>query len=114
MSWNRAMIMRISRTHPDLVASLVEHMEYYEDVLPTLWLSDVARWAVEKYVSNDLGTVSGLLVVLDELFAEGTEHDRTLIATGFVESLPNSHHPTGGIRTMLGPQIAQVYRQVNW
>lgn len=109
-----ALIDDIAGFHPALVAMLGEHEEYHETILSYLFMADVARWASEQYQAGRTDSVVDLFALLERHFEDGDQHVQNLIAVGFVESMPSSAEATGALRTLLGPRLAQVFREVNW
>jgi len=101
-------IREIAAVHPELEAELTEHREYHEDVLPILWMADVERWAASRLRVGDLEPVERLLKVLERLYVEGGEGEE-LVYLGFVEAMDGPAEPAAGLRSMLGPRMAEGY-----
>lgn len=104
-------IRRVAAVHPDLEADLVEHRDYYEDILPTLFMADVEEWAEARFAAGEKDQVERLLGVLEQLFLEGGEGEE-LVAVGFIEGLDGPNGPLAGMRLMLGPAMARHYRVI--
>lgn len=109
-----ALIDDIAAFDPALTAMLSEHQKEYETILSTLFMHDVARWATDRYQAGLHDFVAYFLSLLERHYENGDEHVRNLIAVGFLESMPASVAPLGDMRTLLGPRLAQVFREVNW
>jgi hypothetical protein len=65
-----------------------EHIEYYDEVLPTVLLGDVARWYWKELAqrSSEAPAARSAAAVLGEMYTG--EPMETIIATGFLEGLP--------------------------
>lgn len=109
-----ALIDDIAAFDPALAAMLSEHAEYYGTILSTLFMHDVARWATDQYQAGLHDFVAYFLGLLERHYENGDEHVQNLIAVGFVESMPASVTPLGDMRNLLGPRLAQVFRDVKW
>lgn len=110
-----SVVEQVATVHPTLTTALIEHKdEYGGRVIPYLFMGDATRWAVTRYLDEDLSAVADLLSLLERLFANGDEASRDLIALGFVENLPSSGQPAAGMRSVLSPLLAEEFRRVNW
>lgn len=105
---------RVADVHPTLRATLVEHRQYYGYLLPYVFFGDVTRWAVDRFLADDLPVVRELMATLERLYEAGSEEIRELIALGFVENMPSSNESGAALRSELGPHLAQEFRQVNY
>jgi hypothetical protein len=98
---------------PSLSALFEEHVTAnFGEVLPHLFLSDVARRVNElvRAVSSGGGNAarSELKSILDALetgYATGPHDVQELIAASFLENLPYASEPGSEVRGMLGPSL---------
>jgi len=104
-------IEAVAAVHPDLQAELSAHREYHGHILPTLFMADVQRWAADRYRLGDRPEVERLLGLLEHLYAEGGEGE-DLVAVGFIEAMDGPEEPTGALRLLLGPEMAEQYRVI--
>jgi hypothetical protein len=110
-----AFVDRLVRAVPAL-APLVEEKRVgnHNDVLPHVFLGDVARRAVANYLSGDAAAraeVTAVVATLDAEFGRDEGVDNA-IAVSFVENLPYPGEPGVDIAGVLGPQLtAELRRQ---
>ena len=107
------LIKAIAASDPRLGHLLGEHLQYYENVLSTLFLAEVVGWAGEQYLTGDKAAARRLLQLLEDRYEHGDEHVRNLIGVGFVESMDASSEPAG-MRDLLGPQLRAAYQMLKW
>ena len=107
---------------PILRGILQEHLDYYETLLPHLFMADVTRWIVARYVERG-GTDDTLGPILDSLeihFASGDAGIHELLAASFLELLPyknedGSSEDGSSIRLCLGPNMTEhVQTHLTW
>lgn len=114
MTSTSVIVDQVAATHPGLETLRLEHLAFHGEVLPYLYMADVARWATEEYVSGDRSNVQRLLTLLEHLFASGSDESRNLVVIGFVESMPSTGDSGAAMRSMLGPLLAAEFSRVNW
>lgn len=92
---------------PELSPVMVEHLRDQEgELLPYLFLADVARWAQAEY-SSKTSLVGRLVDWLDAEFASADPAEKDLIGLGFVEVIP--FPPEGApLLLRLGPHLTRV------
>jgi hypothetical protein len=83
-------------------------------VIPFLFVQEVADWATQAFRSGNLDDVSRVTAWLEEAFANGNRYVQDLISVAFVEALPASSEDGSGIRKLLGPNLASEYGRLKW
>lgn len=86
---------------PELDAMLCAHRRYYDEVLPTVFLGEVA----DEVGSMDVPVRHRLLKALEALMVAGNPDVRNYIATGFVEGLPQDVLTQEWFLEGLGPYL---------
>lgn len=102
---------------PELAEPFQEHVRDNDELLPYLFLSDVARWVAARFLGgtdSDLELVSETLDFLEEKYEQGPQDVKELIAVGLVESLPSTGEPASAVRDLLGPNLSAQFRLLNW
>ena len=96
---------------PDLEPVMEEHLTDQEgELLPYLFLADVARWAQTTFAS-DPAAVGRAVDWLELEFARAEADEKDLIGLGFVEATPVP--PEGApLLLRLGPELTQVAREL--
>jgi len=107
-------IDRLVRAVPALSA-LAEQNRAGEhgDVLPHMFLGDVARREVENHLSGEAGAraeVTAVLATLESEFGTDPGVDNA-IAASFVESLPYPGEPGADLSGLLGPKLSGELRR---
>jgi hypothetical protein len=98
---------------PQTAELVREHAAQYGEVEPTLLLADLAHW----YVAASIGPVAGsravadrVVVALAQEFRDGDDVMRAIIATGFLDVLPQpgelGHEVVSRLPRRLGRQLA--------
>ena len=73
-----------------LAARMVdEHEQYFDEVLSTILLAEVARWYRDALTSDSPDDAVGTVAALAELYVRGDDGVETVIVTGFLEALPH-------------------------
>lgn len=111
MTASQDLVKRLSADFPMLLPIMEEHLADQEDeLLPYLFMADVARWANANY-SEHPDEVGGLVDWLEREFQEADAPEKDLIALGFVEAIP--FPPEGApLLLRLGVQLTQVAREL--
>jgi hypothetical protein len=104
----------LANIDPDLATMLDEHVRYHEEVVPYVFMGDLARWAVARWQSRDLDQLDRLLFWLDGRFATADDEIQNLVAVGFLENLPPTIDVENNIRRRLGPRLAAEFERVNY
>lgn len=91
---------------PALKPLLQQHSADYLEILPHVFLSELANWALTAWqVPERRAVVEEVLRRLEAEFAEGAPRIKEFIATGFLESLPPPGTSGQEISRQLGPQL---------
>lgn len=86
---------------PELDALLCAHRRYYDEVLPTVFLGEVA----DEVGSMEVALRDRLLKALEALIVAGNSDVRNYIATGFVEGLPQDLLTEQSFLAGIGPHL---------
>ena len=107
MTASEGLARRLVGDFPELAPVMEEHLDDQEgELLPYLFMADVARWAQSEYASaaDSVGRVADWL---DREFAEAEPAEKDLIGLGFVEAIPLP--PEGApLLLRLGPHLTRV------
>ena len=94
--------------NPALLDALAIHLEdQHGEILPHVLMGDVVRW-VEASLMSHRDEVLTLLEWLENAYVAGDRDVRNVISVSFLEMLPEPGEPSAGVRTMLGPVLAEV------
>lgn len=97
----------IARVDPKVHQLLVGHLDDMGgELLITVFLADIARWAATPDASTD--AIQKLCDLLEDVFVRGDATAKDIVGAGFVESLPAIDEPGGGILNHLGLALRQV------
>jgi len=108
MTLSDALTRDMVATFPELEEAYQEHLEdNFGELLSTLFMSDVARWAVGVLGSRP-DRVKALCDWLEAAYTGGDSEVEDLIGVGFVEMLPARNQPGGAILNLLGPNLRGV------
>ncbi len=100
--------------HPDLVSVMQEHLDSYEELLPHVFMADVARWAVrrlERSGSADTALLS-VLEYLENAYVSRGEDEQELIVVSFLENFPRPGEPGDGLRNLVGPTLQEAMARI--
>ena len=111
MTASQDLARRLAADFPLLAPVMEEHLADQEDeLLPYLFMADVARWANANYVEHP-DVVGAVIDWLEREFQEAAGPEKDLIALGFVEAIP--FPPEGApLLLRLGSQLTQVAREL--
>lgn len=104
----QAVLEELCAEVPALQPLWAEHLnENYGELLPHVFLADVARFAVASLQGPpDQATVAQSIVMfLERAFAAGDPDVQELIGVSFIENLPRDEEPGHEIRRLLGPHL---------
>jgi hypothetical protein len=91
--------------HPWFVDLLQEHLDFYDGLLPHVFLADVERWA-EASLAQDSDharlQLSKVLEFLERSMQAGPE-TAELVSVSFLELLPRPGEPGSELRSLVGP-----------
>ena len=107
MTTSQDLVRRLASDFPDLQAVMEEHLADQEgELLPYLFLPDVARWAL-KALDADPEGVGDVVDWLEHEFVIAEPAEKDLIGLGFVEAIP--FPPEGAALLLrLGPSLTHV------
>lgn len=107
MSATKGMAQRLVASFPRLQPALLEHLSANDELLPHVFMGDVARHVTDSYLFANAcdGSLRALLDWLEEEFAGGGAEKQELLAVSFVESLPRADEQGRGIVECLGPRL---------
>ncbi len=111
MTASRDLVRRLVADFPSLAQVMEEHVADQEgELLPYLFMADVARWANATYVERP-DEVGGVVDWLEREFHDAAAPEKDLIALGFVEAIP--FPPEGAALLLrLGSGLTQVAREL--
>lgn len=111
MTLSQDLARRLVVDVPEVEPLMQTHLADQEgELLPYLFLADVARWAHATYAS-DPTTVGRVVDWLEQEFVSAEADEKDLIGLGFVEALP--FPPEGApILLRLGPELTRVAQEI--
>ena len=111
MTPSQQLTTRLVDAFPALSPLMVEHRsDQGGELLPYLFLADVARWAQSSFPSDPY-SVGEVVDWLEHEFAHAEAAEKDLIGLGFVEAIPA--RPEGAAILMrLGPDLTEVARDL--
>ncbi len=115
-----ALAIDLARESPTVAALLREHWEDNEEMLPTAFLGDLARWYVEAWThrGEEPRAYEETITVIDRLgsrFKNGDPPLQNTIAVGFVEVLPHpSEDGRGSVEDLPEPLRAERAKMESW
>ena len=108
MTGNQDFVADLIRLVPELEPAYREHVVFNEDLLPHLFIGDVARFAIERASErNNEPMLARLLGCLEERLANGPEEVRELIVVSFVENLQGEVPTILALAPAMGPLLKQ-------
>jgi hypothetical protein len=104
-----AFVGALTSQFPDLTALLQEHLNDYDGLLPHVWLGEVTRWVLQRFIEDPTDqTLRGVLDFIERWFAAAASHEeRELVAASFLENLPRQGAEGAGIRDLVGPSLRE-------
>lgn len=101
-------IRELGTLEPEIRPLIGEHIGYYDEMLPSLLMADIARWAgrTAQESAKPAERLEPLLTRLEQAWGDGQNPVSDLIATSFVENV--SDQPQ--VVRLLGPKLAHYYR----
>jgi hypothetical protein len=95
-----------------------DHVEYYDEVLPTILLADVGRWfssTASGPEGPDGRDAARAVQAVSDLYEGGNESMRNIVATGLLEALPQPHEGGREVVERLPPALRDELRRMeNW
>jgi hypothetical protein len=97
---------RISEEVPEVSEMLVEHLEYFDNLLPYVFLNEVIEWSEDPARSSD--KEAKLIVgVLEQEYDAAEPGLRDMIDIQLLENLSRKSR----LAPMLGPALARTFEQ---
>lgn len=110
-----AFIDRLCNDFPAIVRIRSKHLRDNGELLPHLFLGDVARHAISLFDTKTKSAEQELLMLsgfMEREFVAGTRPVRDLIALGFLENLAGPPEPHWHVRTVLGPELRRAIEEM--
>jgi hypothetical protein len=116
-------IQLLVRRYPRLQPIFDEHVsDNFGEVLPHLFLGDLTRYSVSRFVAVESGMLPKdseaewelrrLLSDLEDAYSAGDEELQELISVSFLENLPRPDEEASGLRAWLGPALLAQLRVI--
>jgi hypothetical protein len=102
-----AFIQGLGILEPDIRPLIAEHIRDFDEILPSLVMGDIARWA-SRAAHDDpepSDRLRPLLTRMEQAWGDGHNPVSNLIATSFVENIYDQPHVVG----LLGPKLMCYY-----
>jgi hypothetical protein len=104
-----AMCFRIQ----ELMPLLQEHLDDNESLLPHLFMGDVTRWVIQRYVHDATDeTLLELLDFIESSFKDANKESRELVSVSFLENLPRTTEVGAGLQMLLGLTLKEQLRLI--
>jgi hypothetical protein len=106
MTPSEAAVKLLVAAVPALQRLLDQHEAAYNELLPTVFLGDVAKWVTRGlHDDGDMRTARATLEAMEYLMVAGASDVKDLLATGFLEGLPAGSLNDDRLRASLGPAL---------
>ncbi|MFI5776012.1 hypothetical protein [Nocardia sp. NPDC051570] len=114
-TWSRSLVPDQARfihgladLEPEIGPIIAEHIEDNHEMLPTVLMADIARWATHLAQTSDdpQGRLRPFFARLEDAWGDGQNTVADLIATGFLENIFDEPEVVG----LLGPKLARANR----
>lgn len=101
----------LSASVPAVAQLYREHLDDNGELLPTVFLGDVAAWYQSVYRGTDdqRRSTAEVVNVLDHAFVSGTDTLRNVIATGFLEDLLSPPGDADNVAMSLPPGLREEF-----
>lgn len=104
----------LSVKFPPLMSILAEHREdNLNEILPHVFMADVARWAIELFVATEnknderRSELLRLLELLEDAYEREGPEIVELVSASFLEHLPRPEEAGGRIRDLVGQRLKE-------
>lgn len=113
--WTKSLVPELGRfindladLEPEIQPLITEHIRDNNEMLPTLLMGDIARWAVSVAGENQQPEtrLAPFFARLEDAWGDGQNNVADLIATSFVENV----YDEPDVVKLLGPKLAHHYR----
>ncbi|MBO0852405.1 MAG: hypothetical protein J2P18_01395 [Nocardia sp.] len=114
-AWTRSLtpqlanfIQGLGTLEPEIRPLIAEHIEDYDEMLPSLLMGDIARWATRtaRDSTTPATRLGPFLQRLEDNWGDGQNPVSDLIATSFVENI----YDEPGVVQLLGPKLTRYQR----
>ncbi|WP_406279094.1 hypothetical protein OH799_11380 [Nocardia sp. NBC_00881] len=114
-AWSRSLVPEqagfirgLADLEPEIRPLIAEHVHDYDEILPTLLMSDIARWVtrVARDHEDPPARLAPLFARLEDAWGDGQNPVSDLIAVSFVENIFDESE----VVKLLGPKLARHYR----
>lgn len=107
----------LAKRLPALREIYEEHLEFNEELLPSVYFGELVPWVVNDYIASTKdcahpGSWREVLAVLEREYHSGLEVEG-LIDTSFLETLPYPWEDGYGLVEQLGPTLSQALTEVS-
>ncbi|PKL38575.1 MAG: hypothetical protein CVV44_11890 [Spirochaetae bacterium HGW-Spirochaetae-1] len=92
---------------------LKEHIEDYDEILPHVFLGEIAKWCVANYKNSSQENVQQIFEYIEQTFKNGGEEIQELISVSFLENLSNQNEDERKILKYLGPELLSEFKKIN-
>jgi hypothetical protein len=93
---------------PALAPVLAEHREEHGgETLAHMFMGDVTRWYIERYLAGDSKSARGLADWLEAEYPTADEYVRNVMDVSFLEALPWPPDPYAAAAELLGPNLSR-------
>lgn len=101
------MVTRLVRSVPVLESDLREHIEFYDELLPHLFMGEVTPQLVDWLQAGDVPRARAVLDALEAEYGKDYQVDE-LIGASFIENLPTDDSVSVVVE-LLGPKLRAVF-----
>ncbi|MER5392559.1 hypothetical protein [Saccharopolyspora sp. NPDC002686] len=109
------LVRELAQGLPAVLDLLREHEDDFDEVLPTIFLSEVAQWYAEAWLARETDPdtfeeANRFVARMAARYPEVSPSERNMLAVGFLEALPNPAEPGRGCLDAL-PDILREERE---
>jgi hypothetical protein len=92
---------------------LAEHREDMGgETLAHLFMGDVVRWYMERYLAGDSKRAKGLADWLDAVYPTADAYVQNVVDVSFLEDLPWPPDPNAVATELLGPNLSRALNEM--
>jgi hypothetical protein len=102
-----AFLHDLGSLEPEIGLLIAEHVRYFEEMVPSLLMADIARWStrIAHEAADPLARLARLLARFEVAWGDGHGSVSDLIATAFVENV----YDRPDVVRLLGPNLMRYY-----
>jgi hypothetical protein len=114
-TWSRTLVPEqaqfirdLANLEPEIRPLIAEHVNDYDEILPTMLMGDIARWVVRSVQesADPASRFAPFFNRLEQAWGDGQNPVSDLIAVSFVENIFDEP----GVVELLGPKLTRYYR----